>query len=753
MAEIPNVRRLSDVLIHLRLKDNGVAVDFTSLSDIRTIAYSDSQKAVAGSCPCEIDEEDHTILNVRYNVDVHQYLGIAKIILRCTYLGRTKTYDVPVLNFVDTTAEATGVLVLPDPEISVELEVADVSTSLLDDAINAAFAAAELANLKADEASSAAAGADEAATLAREKAQAANSAAGRANSSATNANNAAAAAVAATESIQELETTIEEAEAAREERADEDHERAETDHGIAVDDHTQAGSDHTRAESDHSTASDDHTQAGTDHGRAADDHSTASSDHTRAESDHTTAASDHSTASSDHETAVADHAIVQGYDTRLTNVEGEVEDFIGYDVTRTYTPGPNRLNVVFDKPIRGGYIYRVTYVSSTDSAVSLIRVYRRQGTTVIGSYTNLSIGGSVLLNPIEANADNLWFYTQGAISTGIDIVIRVECLGEARDGEFSIKDGTVPVGKIKSSDINATPTEDSTKLVTSGGVYSFVKGITEPLDERVTAIENAESPLAGKKVVSFGDSIWEFYDSNGKGIVEYLQDISGNTDIYKGAIGGSRLKPRRASVANPTDAIAAYGNLDIYNLVNAWVNNDWTNVDAAVLWLKNNTADDNTDIINNLKACPVGNTDIVLIAGGTNDSKNGVALGTKTSNDTTTTCGSLALCIHLILSANPKIKIFQMSPIVRYVENTTPPDEQYWSDVWQNASNVTLADCAEALRETAKYHHIPSCDLYWELGWNQDNFLEFFNASDLTHPYKGFRRIAEKVYTYLNSHL
>jgi len=58
--------------------------------------------------------------------------------------------------------------------------------------------------------------------------------------------------------------------------------------------------------------------------RVAAENARAAADHTRAESDHFNAAVDHSIAAADHTTAEDDHAIVQGYDTRLTNVEGEV---------------------------------------------------------------------------------------------------------------------------------------------------------------------------------------------------------------------------------------------------------------------------------------------------------------------------------------------------------------------------------------------------------------------------------------------
>ena len=118
-----------------------------------------------------------------------------------------------------------------------------------------------------------------------------------------------------------------------------DHTRAENDHTQAAADHTLAGNDHTTAQQDHTQAAADHTLAGTDHETAAGDHTLAQSDHTTAADDHTAAAqdhnragedhaqaeSDHSRAGQDHANAAGDHAVVEGYNARLTTVEGKVE--------------------------------------------------------------------------------------------------------------------------------------------------------------------------------------------------------------------------------------------------------------------------------------------------------------------------------------------------------------------------------------------------------------------------------------------
>ena len=314
---IHNVRQESAVQMHAKLKDNGVALDWTSLSDVKAYMYSDAQRVIAGKCTVEINAEDSEVLDVLYPATAPQYLGHYSLLVRCTYQGREKTFDVPVVNFVERTAQATGVTVITDPEIDVELEVEDVSTSLLDGAIAAALDAA----VRAEEAAAVSEADHLVAVADHEAAESDHTRAGtdhtRAESDHTTAaadhtqagtdHTAAVAATAAANDAATLATTKAGLVQDKLDRADTDHTRAESDHTTAVSDHGTAGTDHTTAASDHSTAANDHTIAGNDHTQAASDHGTAAADHTLAASDHTTAAGDHDTAGDDHAQAVADH--------------------------------------------------------------------------------------------------------------------------------------------------------------------------------------------------------------------------------------------------------------------------------------------------------------------------------------------------------------------------------------------------------------------------------------------------------------
>ena len=150
---LDNVRATSDITMRVRLKDSGTAIDWSALTDIKAWLYSDAQKAISGRCDVSVDQGDRTVLICEYSGQKPQYLGVNKIIVQANYMERLKTYDKPALNIVRWTDEVDGLeVVLVDPVVNVEIEVTDVSSSVLDNAIAAAVAAAE----RADEAAAAA---------------------------------------------------------------------------------------------------------------------------------------------------------------------------------------------------------------------------------------------------------------------------------------------------------------------------------------------------------------------------------------------------------------------------------------------------------------------------------------------------------------------------------------------------------------------------------------------------------------------
>ena len=141
---LPNRRVGSDLTVRLKLKDGGLAIDWSTLSRIKAFLYSDAQRAMAGRCDVSVDGDDPTILVCRYASTKMQYLGVNRIIVQCSYMGETKTYDKPALNFVRWTEDQQGEeLTIDDPDIDVEIDVEDVTSSILQNILDACIKATE----------------------------------------------------------------------------------------------------------------------------------------------------------------------------------------------------------------------------------------------------------------------------------------------------------------------------------------------------------------------------------------------------------------------------------------------------------------------------------------------------------------------------------------------------------------------------------------------------------------------------------
>lgn len=139
---LPNFRTTADVRMNTKLKDGGVYIEWSSLTEVKAWIWSDAQKALAGRVEVSVDTGDATVLKCLYASTKPQYPGVNRLIVQGRYNGSLKTYDKPVFNFVPRTAEATGSITISDPEVDVEIEVTDTTSSILDNTIAAALAAA-----------------------------------------------------------------------------------------------------------------------------------------------------------------------------------------------------------------------------------------------------------------------------------------------------------------------------------------------------------------------------------------------------------------------------------------------------------------------------------------------------------------------------------------------------------------------------------------------------------------------------------
>lgn len=273
--------------------------------------------------------------------------------------------------------------------------------------------------------------------------------------------------------------------------------------------------------------------------------------------------------------------------------------------------------------------------------------------------------------------------------------------------------------------------------------YMIIPNIMEVVNEKFAQ----KMPLYGKTVMFFGDSITEFKDNNNKRYSDYFQKMSGAV-VYNAGIGGARLSVRNngVTVEVPTNGDQAYAAMDVPSMIEAFTTKNWTKQINAAEWLKDNASDNNVAIINEVKDVNPEDVDIVVIFAGTNNFNN-EDLGTAGDFDITKLAGGLGNSIKLLLETNPKISIYIFTPLPRY-----------FGKDWSNWDNSQFSDNIYYLKEicameesVAKYFHIPVCDMYFSIGWNRYNWSNFFSTTnDGTHPYKGFKQIANKMLSYID---
>lgn len=279
-----------------------------------------------------------------------------------------------------------------------------------------------------------------------------------------------------------------------------------------------------------------------------------------------------------------------------------------------------------------------------------------------------------------------------------------------------------------------------------------ISKFSSPLVERVAVAENLS--WQGKTVVCFGDSLTEF-KGNGQGYGDWIAKFTG-ANVIRVGIGGAQLRQRTTPVDNPTNVKDAYAALDIYNMVKSSCEQDFTKQIAAANWLRDNAGDDNTAIIQRLVDIDWSKVDAVTILGGTNDWHNSPdSFGESGSTDANYTLGAINEIIRLLTSTYKHISLYWFTTIVRY---ETPSGtsiinsrvHENWSDVWQNLAGKTLKDTIQPIIAEVSNNKIPICDMYNTLGWNENNFSQYFNI-DNSHPYNGFEQIAKKMIGFINA--
>lgn len=280
--------------------------------------------------------------------------------------------------------------------------------------------------------------------------------------------------------------------------------------------------------------------------------------------------------------------------------------------------------------------------------------------------------------------------------------------------------------------------------------YRITFKATDSLTQRVERLENSSSGWNGKTIVCIGDSITEFKDSNSKRYSDYIAELTGANVINIG-IGGTQFKQRTIPVVNPTSQWEAYAALDIINMIKAACEQDFEKQINAAEYLK--SIDNNISIINTFQTIDWSSVSAVTIMAGTNDWNGGEYWGTVDSTSINYTYGAIKEIIKMLMTTYPHLSVYWFTPTVRWLtDNEGVRTDETFSDNFKR-NNMSLREFSATIEELVKKYHIPVCDMYNTLGWNQYNFDQYFTSTDGTHPTKGrgMEMIAKKICSFIDS--
>ena len=260
---------------------------------------------------------------------------------------------------------------------------------------------------------------------------------------------------------------------------------------------------------------------------------------------------------------------------------------------------------------------------------------------------------------------------------------------------------------------------------------------------RVLKEADAAHPLRNEKIIVFGDSILSFTDSfaGNRGFVEFLAEYTGAI-VIRGSIGGTRLVPR---------ASGAFRAFDISNLIHSWVNDDWTDVDAALV-----EEPSYTTIINNLKAVRPSEITAIVMDGGGNDLSNpSLSFGDETASDifnenptNDTLFGAINYIMRDLFTVNNRLKVFWLNGLVGFAgSSVSSRTKENWVDnrsYTVDGQTYTSKEYRDKIYDQVSKWKIPLISMT-DICINPITFGAFFYDNDNTHPYKGFYRMASIV--------
>lgn len=117
----------NDIRLKIKLLNDGVPVDLTTITIEQLCIYEPSMQAYAGTCrDVSVSPEDVTVLNALYAAGDQPFTGKFNVVLQCIFNGNESTFDAPAFELVALSEEVdkTGE---QDEPVEVGLVVCDVN--------------------------------------------------------------------------------------------------------------------------------------------------------------------------------------------------------------------------------------------------------------------------------------------------------------------------------------------------------------------------------------------------------------------------------------------------------------------------------------------------------------------------------------------------------------------------------------------------------------------------------------------------
>lgn len=265
-----------------------------------------------------------------------------------------------------------------------------------------------------------------------------------------------------------------------------------------------------------------------------------------------------------------------------------------------------------------------------------------------------------------------------------------ETVGEAESTQNTMKESNVTVvgssGVVKVSDIANAASENASDIADTTPESVLA-------DPNLSVSENMlrmGKTLYGKKIVVFGDSIWNAARGQ-DGISEYIQEETGAT-VYNCAIGG-------------TTAALVYGENDMKNWTsdcfNGMIYMARNLVSASKVLGKDHVV---YDII---KQVDFNQTDYVIVAYGLNDFFSDVPIYPTEYYELTNYVGALRNGIAKLKENYPHLKIIVVSPT--------------YTKMFEGEKEYEIGDYVEAARGVAAEMEVEFLDMFHILGNNEES--------------------------------